>query len=142
MSNQSELLQIETQEKKFNNWTLNFAILEKDSLRINMHQNNLYNIYQAFFTLSELQIFKSFTSKNSIKEIIDFISDSIEKDNIKIEEKEKKSKLIIISDNISNELVLNKKEKLSEEIIEILVNQIEFLKNKNAKLEEKIKSLF
>ena len=142
MSNQSELLQIETQEKKFNNWTLNFAILEKDSLRINMHQNNSYNIYHAFFTLSELQMFKSFTSKNSIKEIIDFISDSIEKDNIKIEEKEKKSKLIIISDNISNELVLNKKEKLSEEIIEILINQIEFLKNKNAKLEEKIKSLF
>ena len=142
MSNQSGFLKIETHEKKFNNWILNFSIIEIDSLKINIHQNNSYNIYESIFKLNELQIFKSFTSKNSIKEIIDYISDSIEKNNIKIEETEKNSKLIIISDNISNELILNKKEKLSEEIIEILINQIEFLKNKNTQLEEKIKSLY
>ncbi len=142
MSNQSGFLKIETLEKKFNNWILNFSIIEIDSLKINIHQNNSYNIYESIFKLNELQIFKSFTSKNSIKEIIDYISDSIEKNNIKIEETEKNSKLIIISDNISNELILNKKEKLSEEIIEILINQIEFLKNKNTQLEEKIKSLY
>ena len=139
MSNQSDLVQIEKKiEKTFNNWELNFSIIETDSLSIKIHKNNTYNIYQGSFTLKEL---KSFAPKNSIKEIIDLISASMEKNNIKIEENEKDLKLIIILDNISNELILNKKGKLSEEIIDILINQIEFLKNKNEKLEEKIKSL-
>ena len=128
MSNQSEFLQIEKKiEKTFNNWELNFSIIEKDSLSIKIHQNKTYNIYQGIFNLKEL---KSFAPKNSIKEIIDFISASMEKNNIKIEENEKDLKLIIISENISNELILNKKGKLSEEIIAILINQIEFLKKK------------
>ena len=139
MSNQSDFVQIEKKiEKTFNNWELNFSIIETDSLSIKIHKNNTYNIYQGSFTLKEL---KSFAPKNSIKEIIDLISASMEKNNIKIEENEKDLKLIIILDNISNELILNKKGKLSEEIIDILINQIEFLKNKNEKLEEKIKSL-
>ncbi len=128
-------------EKKFNEWEIKITSLDIESMTINIKQINSYNIYRADFKLKELQNFKLINSKNSIKEIIDFISELIENKNIKIEENEKILKLILTLENINDVFILNKKEKLSEDMIEVLINQIEFLKKQNEKFEEKIQLL-
>ena len=128
-------------EKKFNDWEIKITSLDIESMTINIKQINSYNIYRADFMLKELQNFKLINSKNSIKEIIDFISELIENKNIKIEENEKILKLILTLENINDVFILNKKEKLSEDMIEVLINQIEFLKKQNEKFEEKIQLL-
>jgi hypothetical protein len=128
-------------EKKFNDWEIKITSLDIESMTINIKQINSYNIYRADFKLKELQNFKLINSKNSIKEIIDFISELIENKNIKIEENEKILKLILTLENINDVFILNKKEKLSEDMIEVLINQIEFLKKQNEKFEEKIQLL-
>ena len=71
-------------EKKFNDWEIKITSLDIESMTINIKQINSYNIYRADFKLKELQNFKLINSKNSIKEIIDFISELIENKNIKI----------------------------------------------------------
>ena len=103
-------------EKKFNEWNI-FLICYPESINIEVEQKNTKNIYESSFKLENLQSLKFFVSKNTIKEILDYIISLISHNEIQIEENSKILKLILIStiENIPNEeLILNKNEKISE----------------------------
>ncbi len=104
-----------------------------DSIHI-IIQTNSYDLYETYFKLNFLnQLFKTNKSKY---DLIEFLSILIEENKINIEINEKNLKLILITFNI--ELLLNKKSKLCEEVIEILIKEISDLKFKNKELNEKI----
>ncbi len=74
-----------------------------------------------------------------IEEMINFIGSLIDLKNIKIEENNIKMKLILISTlpNYPNvELILNKKELFSNQIIEKIINEIKYLKQENRNLKK------
>ena len=115
-------------KKKFNEWKI-FFICYPESINIEVEQKNTKNIYESSFKLENLQSLKLFVSKNTIKEILDYIISLISHNEIQIEENSKILKLILIStiENIPNEeLILNKNEKISEKIEK--ENQMEFEK--------------
>ena len=100
-----------------------------------------YNIYESKFNLEYLQTFTLFNSKYTIKEIMQKMSELIDKEKIKIKEKE--SNLILIFDN-NVKLNLKEKKDLSKEIIkqimqEEIKNIKDLFKEEINKLNNKIK---
>ena len=79
-----------------------------------------YNIYENKFNLEYLQTFTLFNSKYTIKEIMQKMSELIDKEKIKIKEKE--SNLILIFDN-NVKLNLKEKKDLSKEIIKQIIQE-------------------
>jgi len=73
--------------------------------------------------------------------MIEFINGLIDQNNIKIEENEINLKFILISTLYNHpnvELILNKKNIISNEIIQKLINEIKDIKDNNNKLNERI----
>ena len=137
MKSLKELLD-QINEKHFQKWKINF-IKEFDSIIFKLENN--FNIYESKFDLKYLLTFKLLSSYNSIELMIDNLLNYIDKNKIKIEDKEKNIEFIIISNkkNIPNvELIIKEKNKLSEEIIEKLIKEIKNLKAENEKLENRI----
>ena len=137
MKSLKELLD-QINEKHFQKWKINF-IKEFDSIIFKLENN--FNIYESKFDLKYLLTFKLLSSYNSIELMIDNLLNYIDKNKIKIEDKEKSIEFIIISNkkNIPNvELIIKEKNKLSEEIIEKLIKEIKNLKAENEKLENRI----
>ena len=88
---------------------------------------------------NEFAIKKLLMPNLTLKEMIEFINDLIDLKNIKIEENNINMKLILISTlpNYPNvELILNKKDLLSNEIIEKIINEIKYLKEENSDLKK------
>ena len=128
-------------EITFNQYKI-LLIPEKESINISIQKNNSYDVFESDFNIKYLH--KILMTSFSIKDIIDFISTSINKNNIEIKENNMNLKLIFISSIISQqniELIIKKKIKITEEFLEMLVNQIEYIKSRNEKLEKRIESL-
>ena len=135
--------------KLFNGYNIKL-IPNFDKLIISI-QKKLCNLYESKFELEYFHSFNLLSEKNSIQEIIDFILNLIDQNQIEIQENLNHIKLILIS-NIENELnvelLINKSSTLSIESMEILINQIELLtkeneefKKENRLKEEQIKNL-
>ena len=135
LENNSIIFLDEEITKTFNEFTISL-ISKMDSLTIKI-QKNLYNIYESTFNISYLNSFDLLKEKWTIQEIIKLISNYIDQKQIQIQENESNLKFILISENNSNiELIINQSSKLSEEIIEKLIKQIEILQNKNEAYEK------
>ena len=129
-------------EKIFNQYKLTINS-DNDSIIINVNKINTYEIYNKIFNLEELHTYKLLSSRISINDIITFFNNLIEQKKIKIEDNFKNLKLTFLSNlgEYSNiELILNPKSKLSEEVIDLIINQMENLKEENKKLKKKIKT--
>ncbi len=137
LENKSIIFLDEEITKTFNEFTI--SLLSKmDSLTIKI-QKNLYNTYESTFNISYLHSFDLLKEKWTIKEIITLISNYIDQKQIQIQENENNLKFILISNSENNsniEFIINQSSKLSEEIIEKLIKQIEILQNKNETYEK------
>ena len=98
---------------------------------INIQIQNNYNIYESNFSLEFLNIL--LISNFRIDEMIKFINGLINKSNINIEKNKNYLKLILFSNN-NVELILNKKNRISNELFEKIINQIKEIKDENKKL--------
>ena len=128
-------------EKLFKEWKIN---LIRDFDLMIVHIENDFKIYESSFQLKQLKEFRLLSKYNSIEEIIKFLLNYIDKNKIKIIEKENLLNLKFLSDelNISNfELRINKKNILCEEIIEKLIKEIKNLRKENEELELRIINL-
>ena len=115
-------------EKTLNNWNINFHP-NINSIIITITENNNEIIYQSSFSLKFIQTLKFFELKNSINEIINYISTLIDQRSIKINEIGGK---LILKFNDSTNLILNKKEDLSEKNNEIKIENIIQINSINA----------
>ena len=125
-------------KKIFNKYQIQLSII-LDSINIQIQKQNLINIYESKFNIEYLQQQKLLMGNLTIEEMINFIGSLIDLKNIKIEENDINIKLILISTlpNYPNvELILNKKELLSNEIIEKIINEIKYLKEENSDLKK------
>ena len=108
---------------------------------ITIQIQNDYLFYESNFKLENIQNHKLLVSSLKNNEIIEFINELINQKNIKIEENENDLKFILIStlpNYINAELILNKKNIISNEIIEKLINEIKEVKDDNNKLRNRI----
>ncbi len=115
------------------------------------NKNNTFNNYESKFNLEYLHQFRLLMGNLTIEQMIEFINNLIDGNDINIEESGNNLKLILISKNYPNvELKINKNniiEKLINEIEEIrnenkiLKNNYEEIKNKIASIEEENKKL-
>ena len=125
-------------KKIFNKYQIQLSII-LDSINIQIQKQNLINIYESKFNIEYLQQHKLLMGNLTIEEMINFIGSLIDLKNIKIEENNINMKLILISTlpNYSNvKLILNKKDLLSNEIIEKIINEIKYLKEENSDLKK------
>ncbi len=120
-------------QKKSNNFQIK---LTSSFNSIIISVGNSYNIYESEFNLEYLQTFTLFTSKYIIKEIMQKMSELIDKE--KIEIKEKENNLIIIFDN-NVKLYLKEKKDLSKEMIKQIIQ--EEIKNIEGLFKEEINKL-
>ena len=123
----------QTIQKIFNQYQIKLTS-NMDYINILIQNNNTFNIYESKFNLEYLHQFKLLMGNLAIDEMIEFINNSIDEKEIKIEENENNLKLILISiikkyPNVK--LILNKKN-----IIEKLINEIEGMKNENKLLKK------
>ena len=128
-------------EKNYKQYKI-LLIPEKETINISIQNNSSNAIFESDFNIEYLH--KILMSSFTIKEIIDFISTSINKKNIEIKENKMNLKLIFISSLFSNqsiELIIKKKIKITEEFIEMLFNQMQFILTKNEQLEKRIELL-
>ena len=116
---------------------------------INIQIYNNYNIYESNFNLEYLN--KLLVSNFTIDEMIEFINGLINQKNIKIEKNENNLKLIFISTLLihpnvkliinKKNIKINKKNIISNELIEKLINEIKEIKNENNKLKNRIEKI-
>ena len=109
----------------------------KESIIIEIQDS--INIYESNFNMEYLRKNKLLMGNLTIKEMIEFIQTLITFKNIQIEKNDINMKIIFISNfpiypNV--ELILNKKELLSNEIIEKIINEIKYLKEENRDLKK------
>ena len=134
----SLLFENQITEIYFNQYKIKFTSI-LDSMNIQIQLQNSFNLYESSFNFENLHNYKLLMGNLTINEMIDFINSLIERKNIKIEENNINMKLILIS-NIPKyenvELKLNKKELLSNEIIEQIINEIKYLKEENIDLKK------
>ena len=125
-------------KKIFNKYQIQLSII-LDSINIQIQKQNSLDFYENNFNIEYLQQQRLLMGNLTIEEMIDFIASLIDLKNIKIEENKINMKLILISTlpNYPNvELILNKKELLSNEIIEKIINEIKYLKEENSDLKK------
>ena len=125
-------------QKIFNEYQIKLSII-LDSINIQIQKQNSFDIYENNFNIEYLQQERLLMGNLTINQMIDFITSLIDLKNIKIEENKINMKLILISSfpiypNV--ELILNKKELLSNEIIEKIINEIKYLKEENSELKK------
>ena len=130
MSNDQQSIQ-----KTFNEYQI-ILTSNMDYVNILIQNNNTSNIYESKFNIKDFHQHKLLAGNSTIDEMIEFISDLIDEQKIKIEEKENNLKFNLISTikkypNV--DLILNKKN-----ILERLINEIEEIKNENKRLKNKI----
>ena len=129
---------IQSIQKIFNKYQIQLSII-LDSINIQIQKEGSFYIYESKFNIEYLHQYKLLMANLTIEEMIDFIGSLIDLKNIKIEENNINMKLILIStlpkyENV--ELILNKKELLSNEIIEKIINEIKYLKEENSDLKK------
>ena len=115
-------------QKIFNQYQIKITS-NMDYINILIQNNNNFNIYESKFNLEYLHQFKLLMPNLTIDEMIEFINNLIDGNDIKIEENENNLKFILISKIVAYhnvELNLNKKN-----IIETLIKEIEGIKNEN-----------
>jgi len=105
-----------------------------DSINIQIQNNS--NIYESKFNLEYLNTL--LVSNYSMDEMVNCVNEIINKKNIKIKENRNNLRLNLISKNKNVELIIDKKNILSNEIIEKIVNEIKEIKNENIKLRNRI----
>ena len=120
-------------QKKSNNYQIK---LTSNFNSIIISVVNSYNIYESKFNLEYLQTFTLFTSKYTIKEIMQKMNELIDKEKIKIKEKEY-NLIIIFDDNVI--LHLKEKKNLSKEMIKQIIQ--EEIKNIEGLFKEEISKL-
>ena len=128
-------------QKKYKEYLIELKY-DLDSINILIQQNN--SIYQGNFNLEYLHSFKLLISSFTIQQIIEFIIGLIDMNKIEIKKENNILKLILISNlpNHSNvELNLNKRNILSNEMIEKLFEEINNLKEENKELKNYIDKL-
>ena len=125
-------------KKIFNKYQIQLSII-LDSINIQIQKEDSFGIYVSKFNIEYLQQHKLLMPNLTIEEMINFIGSLIDLKNIKIEENNINMKLILIStlpNNPNVKLILNKKELLSNEIIEKIINEIKYLKEENSDLKK------
>ena len=125
-------------EKNYKQYKI-LLIPEKETINISIQNNSSNAIFESDFNIEYLH--KILMSSFTIKEIIDFISTSINKKNIEIKENKMNLKLIFISSLFSNqsiELIIKKKIKKSEENLNSKILNCDI---KKKEIEEIIKHL-
>ena len=129
------VINTETIQNIFNQYQiqLNYYL---DIIHIKIQHN--YNTYESNINLGLLN--KLLVSNFTIDEMIKFINELINQSKIKIEEYKDYLKLILISNN-SPHLILNKKNIISNEVIEKLIKEINEIKEENNKLKNRIESI-
>ena len=131
-------MQHQSKDKIFNEYKIKLS-LYLDSINIEIQKEDSFDVYESKFNIEYLQQHKLLMGNLTIEEMINFIGSLIDLKNIKIEENNINMKLILISTlpNYPNvELILNKKELLSNEIIEKIINEIKYLKEENSDLKK------
>ena len=132
------MLTHQSSTKIFNEYKIKLSII-LDSINIEIQKEDSFDIYESKFNIEYLQQQKLLMGNLTIEEMINFIESLINLKNIKIEENNINMKLILISTlpNYPNvKLILNKKELLSNEIIEKIINEIKYLKEENSDLKK------
>ena len=123
-------------KKNYNNFEIQLS-QQQDLIIISILEINSYILYKSDFKMEFLVSFKLFSSYLTLNQIIESICLLIEQKNIKIEKIENNLKFILFSEIYSNvELILNKKDIISKEIIENLINEIKNLKEENKLMKE------
>ena len=124
-------LEIKQTEKTFNQYKIKLSP-NNDLIKIEIQHKEIFDIYESNFIIEELRKNKLLMGNITLQEMIEFINALIERKNIKIEQTNLNLKLILISSlpNYPNvELILNKKDLLSNEMIEKINKEIKNLKN-------------
>ena len=123
-------------EKNINNWKLLF-FRKENTLEIKLYKKNSYDVFKFDFN-KELIVkkFKQFLSNFEIKNIIRYICSLIDENKFNIKEKENELEfnLIPLNEEEKISLTLKKIDLLSDEVIEILINNLEELKYNNSDL--------
>ena len=135
----TEMLEIKETEKTFNQYKIKL-IPNNDLIKIEIQHKEIFDIYESNFIIEDLRKNKLLMANFTLQEMIEFINGLIERKNIKIEQTNLNLKLILVSTlpNYPNvELILNKQDLLSNEIIEKIINEIKILKNENKNLKKK-----
>ena len=131
-------LEIKQIEKIFNQYKIKLSP-NNDLIKIEIQHKEKFDIYESNFIIEELRKNKLLMGNITLQEMIEFINALIERKNIKIEQTNLNLKLILISSlpNYPNvELILNKKDLLSNEMIEKINKEIKNLKNENKNLKK------
>ena len=129
---------MENQKRYFNDFEIQITS-QVNSILISINKLNSYSIYKSNFKIEFLQSFKLLSSFDTINNIVQFIFSLIDEKNINIQEDQNNLILILISklEKCSNvELNLTKVDIISKEIIELLINTKEQLKEENKLLKE------
>ena len=126
-----------TIENTFNQYKIKLSY-HLDIIKIQIKDN--YSLYESNFNLENLHQHKLLVSKYTIEEMIEFINGLINQKNIKIEKNENNLKLILISllPNHPNVELIIKKNIISNQLIEKLINEIKEIKDENNKLKNRI----
>ena len=135
----TKMLEIKETEKTFNQYKIKL-IPNNDLIKIEIQHKEIFDIYESNFIIEDLRKNKLLMANFTLQEMIEFINGLIERKNIKIEQTNLNLKLILVSTlpNYPNvELILNKQDLLSNEIIEKIINEIKILKNENKNLKKK-----
>ena len=139
MESSIRILEQNNIERIFNQWKI-YLMKNIDSIIFKIEYN--LNIYESSFKLKNLQSINALSSNHSIDDIINCIINYIDNNKINIKVQQKNIELIFLSNNTSDEgIIIQEKNKLSEEIIEKLIKEIQILKEENKKLEIRIKNL-
>ena len=123
-------------KKNYKEWKI---VLIANSESITIAISNSKSFYQNNFNIKFFHQYKVFDSNLDANSIIEIISTLIDNNNIEIKEKENTLKINIIPNKkIETELILYKKELITEEIIIMLKNKIDKLESENRKIKKEI----
>ena len=122
--------------KNYKEWKI-ILIANPDSITINISKSKFF--YQNNYKIKFFHQYKLFNSNLDSNSIIEKISTLIDNNNIEIKETEETLKINIIPNKkTETELILYKKELVSEEIIIMLINKIDELESENKKIKKEI----
>ena len=132
-----KLLHNTSDQKQYQNYLIKLSS-DLDSINILIEKDNI--IYESNFNLEYLHQYKLLT-RLTRQEIIEFIIGLIDMNKIEIKEENMNLKLILISNlpNHSNVILnLQKKNIISNEMIEKLLKELENIKKENKELKDSI----
>lgn len=130
-------------EKKFEEYKI-ILIPKNNLITITIENIKLNKYFQSQFSLDNLQKHKLLVSSFSIKEIIELISELMNKDLIKIEENQEYLKLILISPlplHPNVDLILQRFSILNYKLVKQLIEENIFQREEIKSLKNKIKEL-